>query len=97
MSTREQNAYVTKKGKRYQVRHGGTGQLLKSFKSKAKADAHMRALHKKHKPAASSRGVRAKRRVEGRRNNPERHERRENPGMPEGMTEHELARVLTVG
>lgn len=60
-------AFVTQRGKRFQVRHGRTGRVLSSYGSRSKAQSEMNRLHRKNKPKPSSRGAAARRRYRARK------------------------------
>lgn len=53
-------AFVEKRGSRYLVKQGNTGECLSSFGSKKKADNEVNRLHRKNKPKQVNRGASAK-------------------------------------
>jgi hypothetical protein len=55
-------AFITKKGDRYQVRHGRSGYLLSSHPSRAEAVKRRDSLHREFKPRRRNRGRSARRR-----------------------------------
>lgn len=57
-------AFVRKKGNRYTVHHGGSGEQLSSFPSRKEADEEVRKLHAKNKPKSSNRGGTASKKFE---------------------------------